>query len=387
MKVCQVTPYFRPHVGGVESHVEALAGSLARLAVQVTVLTSRGKGEAREEKIGPVRVVRLPTFANLFMTPVSPGIARFLREDSFDIVHSHSPPPLSAYFASRARSRGRFKHVLTYHCDLEIPGPLGRLAVATYVASLGESTLRGADGVVATTKTYAETSRELWKRPDIEVIPNPVDCARFRPDLDGSALRDRLKLGNARVALFVGRLTHHKGVEDFVRSAAFTARDVVHVVVGDGPQKRALEGLARSTGVAHKFAFVGRADNHDLPLYYNLSDVVVLPSVSRLEAFGIATIEAHACGKPVVVSDIPGVREVITDGETGLVAQPFDPEDLAEKISRVLADAQKAKAMGVAARKHAIETYETGRVAKKVLGFYERLLERPAAITAAAPRT
>jgi glycosyltransferase involved in cell wall biosynthesis len=366
--------------------VETLAESLARHGVAVTVLTSRGIGEVREEMLGSIHVVRLPALANLFMTPVSPSITRFLRANRFDIVHSHSPPPLSAYFAGRARSRTGFRHVLTYHCDLEIPGPLGRLAVAAYASSLGEITLRGADGVIATTKTYAETSRELWKKADIEVIPNPVDCERFRPDVDASALRDRLKLGNAKVALFVGRLTHHKGVEDFVRSATHTARNVVHVVVGDGPQRRALEGLARSTGVAHKFVFVGRAENHDLPLYYNLSDVVVLPSVSRLEAFGIATIEAHACGKPVVVSDIPGVREVITDGETGLVAQPFDPEDLAEKISQVLADKDKAKSMGLAARKHALETYETGRVARKVLGFYGRLLARPAAITAAAPR-
>src|SRR5438093_13296696 len=99
-----------------------------------------------------------------------------------------------------------------------------------------------------------------------------------------------------------------------------------------------MKRFANSMGVADRVRFLGRVSEENLPKVYAACDVFVLPSVSRLEAFGIVALEAMSTGKPVIVADIPGVREIIEDGRDGLLADPVNPRDLAEKIRRLLSD-------------------------------------------------
>jgi glycosyltransferase involved in cell wall biosynthesis len=235
--------------------------------------------------------------------------------------------------------------------------------------------VRAADAVVATTRTYAQTSRALWRREDVDVVPNAVDVARFAPGPESAAVRRRHELGTRRVALFVGRLTHHKGVEEFIRAARWTGDDVAHLVVGDGPRRAALEALAARVAPARKVVFAGRVDAAELPQYYRTAAVGVLPSTSRLEAFGIAALECMASGRPVVVSDMPGVTEVIEPGATGLLAEPLDPQDLAEKIARLASDPELASAMGKAARARVEQRFTLRAVTDEVERVYARVLK------------
>src|SRR5207237_8181353 len=107
---------------------------------------------------------------------------------------------------------------------------------------------------------------------------------------------------------------------------------------GGGASLDAMKRLALSMGVADRVRFLGRISDDRLPEVYAACDVFVLPSVSRLEAFGIVALEAMSTGKPVIVADIPGGREVIEDGRDGLLADPVNPRDLAEKIRRLPSD-------------------------------------------------
>src|SRR5437667_7600211 len=104
-------------------------------------------------------------------------------------------------------------------------------------------------------------------------------------------------------------------------------------------------------GVANRVRFLGRVSDENLPKVYGACDVFVLPSVSRLEAFGIVALEAMATAKPVVVTDIPGVREVLENGVEGLLAEPVNPEELAAKISLLLGDAKLRREMGKRGRR------------------------------------
>lgn len=374
LRIAQVAPYLHPHVGGVESHVEAISAELARRGHDVEVVTSRLEGTAPSEMREGYLVTRVPTRRILFSTPITPRIGDALSARPRDLVHAHSPPPLSSHYAARwAREKG-VAFALTYHCDLEIPLPGGALVVETYRRTLGRLAVRVADAVVATTRTYAETSRSLWHRSDVHVVPNMVDAERFAPDEPPTLdVRRRHRLGNAPIALFVGRLAHHKGVEEFVRAAAWTA-PVVHLVVGDGPRREALEAMARGLP-AGRVVFAGRVEARHLPSYYRAADVGVLPSTSRLEAFGIAALECMASGKPVVVSDIPGVSEVLEPGVSGLVAEPLDAEDLAEKIRRVALDPELGRAMGKAARERVLRHFTLPRVVDRLLDVYRGALE------------
>ncbi len=375
LRICQVVPYYDPHVGGVESHVQSISEELARRGHDVTVVTSRVEGSEPREERGGVRVLRAPQRVNLFNTPVTRGLEDLVSVADPEIVHSHSPPPLTSYRAARWRSRNpEVPHVLTYHCDLDIPLPGGGVLVEAYRRTLGRYTLARADRIVATTSTYARTSRALWRRRDVDVVPNPVDVDRFHPGNGGKRLREELGVEDRTVALFVGRLAPHKGVGSFVRAADFTDPDVVHLVVGDGPEREALGSLAAQVDAGWKVRFAGRVPHGDLPRYYQAADMGVLPSTSRLEAFGIATLEAMASGKPVVVSDIPGVTEVIEEGVTGLLTDPLNPQDLAEKVNRLAGDPELRESMGRRGRERVLERFTTEAVVDRLEALYRDAL-------------
>jgi glycosyltransferase involved in cell wall biosynthesis len=374
MRIAQVAPYLAPHVGGVESHVEVVSAELARRGHDVTVVTSRLEGTPTVEARDGYVVRRVRQRANLFTTPVTPALGAALDEVAPDVVHAHSPPPLSSYFASRWTRRHGVPFVLTYHCDLEIPMPGGATLVEIYRRTLGRATVRAADALVATTRTYAQTSRALWSRSDVHVVPNCVDTERFTPDGQGAerVRRRHLIPASAPIALFVGRLTFHKGIEEFLRAAEGTG-DVVHLVVGDGPKREAFEAMAQASSARKRIVFAGRVDAADLPAYYRAASVGVLPSTSRLEAFGIAALECMASGRPVVVSDIPGVTEVIEPDVTGALAEPLDAADLAKKIVRLTRDAELAASMGKAARARVLERFTLGAVADQLEDIYGKL--------------
>ncbi|HWG90154.1 MAG TPA: glycosyltransferase family 4 protein [Candidatus Thermoplasmatota archaeon] len=375
MRIAQVAPYYHPHLGGVESHVETISEELARRGHDVHVVTSHLEDTPLQEERHGVTIHRVPQLFNLFTTPVTPRLEEALRKHGpYDLVHAHSPPPVTAWYSARAARKLRTPHVLTYHCDLEIPSIVGPAVVGIFRRTLGRYTVNHSEALVATTRSYAATSRALWHRGDVAVIPNPVDPSRFSPNIKGDAIRRRHNVGDRPVALFVGRLTHHKGVDDFVRAAQFTPANVVHLVVGGGPWDGHLQRMVKDLGVEGKVILAGKVDYHDLPRYYAAATMGVLPSTSRLEAFGIAALEAMATGRPVVLSRMPGMQEVIEDAETGLLAEPADPKDLAEKITRIALDPELAASMGKRGRARILEGFTLERVVDALEKVYEGVL-------------
>ncbi|MCI0497746.1 MAG: glycosyltransferase [Thermoplasmata archaeon] len=373
MWIQQVAPFFHPHVGGVESHVRDISIELIRRGHEVEVLTPRYDPALPESDVHmgvPIRRSRM--LFSAFSTPCSPAIRKDI-DPRADIVHVHTPPPLTEYFAVRGSLHLGKPVVLTHHCDLEIPSCLGPLITGVYRRTLGRSAISKADRLVVTTRSYAATSRYVWRyRPT--VVPNTVDIHRFRPDIDGEAVRMREGIGRGKVAMYVGRIVFHKGLEYFIRSAMHTGDDVLHLIIGSGPKTEELKALARRTGVADKVHFRGYVSDEELPQFYAAADVLVLPSVSRLEAFGIVGLEAMASGKPVVLSNIPGVRDVITHGEEGFLADPMDPLDLGRKISSIMEDPVAASEMGRKGRQHVVDKYSLKGVGDILAPLYRDVL-------------
>ena len=381
VRIALVSPWFSPHFGGVESHVRTLSRELARRGNDVTVVTSRHDPSLpSEEWMDGFRIVRVRPRFILMRTPITPRMRSSLRDLSVDIVHAHSPPPLASHYAGTVASERGIPYVVTYHCDVELPSAFGSLVESFYRRSLGANTLRNADRVIVTTRTYAATSRAIWSY-NPSVIPNAVDHRRFRPDVDGSKVRASLNISpEVPIVLIVGRIVPHKGVEHFVEAARYVP-DARFVVAGGGALLEAMKRLAASMGVADRVRFVGRVSEEKLPEVYAACDVFVLPSVSRLEAFGIVALEAMATGKPVIVADIPGVREMIEDGRDGLLADPVNPRDLADRIRRLLADPEGRRAMGARAREKVLDSFSIERVTDRIEGVYRAVLDGKGAAT------
>ena len=373
MRILQVTPYYLPHAGGVESHVRAVATALHQLGEEVTVLTSRyDRTLPAEERVDGVRVVRAPTRAVLWNTPLDVGVRRLVREIEADVVHVHYPPPLTAYYVARGLRASRTPLCLTYHCDLYLAGPLGRAATAIYERLFLPPTLRRVQRFIVHTRSYGATSRALRGRP-LTIIPSSVDLDRFRPGPPDEALRRRLGLEGRRVLAFTGRLVPHKGLDSLLRALPSLPSDVTALLIGQGPRLPALAASARRLGVEDRVVFCPSVSDADLPGYLRLADLFVFPSQNRLEGFGLAVAEAMAIGLPVLIADMPGVREVIEPGREGLLAEPMIPGDFAAKIRDLLDDPDRRRAMGAAGRARAERRYGVTGVAEELLSVYRDL--------------
>jgi glycosyltransferase involved in cell wall biosynthesis len=373
VRIVQVSPFFYPHAGGVESHVRSIAGELARLGHDVTVVTSRhDRSLPEEESFEGYRIVRARTWGVVYNTPIAPATRRVIASMSADVVHLHFPPPLTSYFGVRGLPRGGTPRCLTYHCDLYLEGAIGSLLTGLYSTIFLPATLNRVDRVIAHTRSYATTSRALRGRP-LEIIPSAVDTRRFRPDVDGSVVRQRLGLENHRVLAFTGRLVPHKGVDVILRALRELPKDVALLAVGHGPRLDDLRSLARRLGVESRVRFCTDVTDDELPLYLRAADLFVFPSQNRLEGFGLVVAEAMASGLPVIIADMPGVREVIEPGREGLLVEPLIARDLVDRIQELLDDPARRRAMGIAARTRAEERYSLEQVARRLLTVYEGL--------------
>ena len=165
---------------------------------------------------------------------------------------------------------------------------------------------------------------------------------------------------------------YFKGVDVLIK-----ALPMLHVtcyilhVVGDGDLRSEYERLATRLGIADKVNFISKVPNNDLPKYYQQCDVFVLPSINQGEAFGMVLLEAMACGKPVIASRLPGVRSVFKNGKQGLLVEPGNAADLAEKIEIILGDNDLAKKMGGEGRMLIEEKYIWNKAGERLDEVYQ----------------
>lgn len=199
----------------------------------------------------------------------------------------------------------------------------------------------------------------------MRVMPLGTDPVHFRPGVDPGALRTRFGLpdGDTRWLVTVARLQRHKGIDTVIQALPAIlagAPDVRYAVAGSGPDRERLERLAEQVGVRHCVRFLGAVDDQDLPALYNLGSVYVGASrrSERLgvEGFGIALVEASACGLPVVAANSGGIPDAVREGETGFLVPPEEPAAFAAAICRLLADPATGKRIGQNGRR-AVESY------------------------------
>lgn len=371
MKILQICPYFYPHIGGVESHVLSLSYALTTRGHEVGVYTAKYDPHLPDkEVIEGITVHRVKPVIDIFTTPIIPKVKKILKKESADVIHSHTPPPFIEYYASRACKRTRIPYVITYHCDPEIPNLLSRPLTNIYRRTFGYYALIHSNKIIVHTQTYSATSRALWKFDPV-IIPSAINIKRFHPDNDGSEVRKIHKIGDNKIVLFVGRFRYHKGLEHLIEAAAKMNKDYRYILVGSGDHIKNLKSLIGKFKLEEQFIFPGHVSPELLPKYYAAADLFVLPSVMRLEAFGLVIVEAMASGTPVVISDIPGVREVIADKEHGYLAEPANPIDLAKKINKILENPDLQKKFGRAGRKKVEESFDWNKVIKNIEDVYK----------------
>lgn len=199
-------------------------------------------------------------------------------------------------------------------------------------------------------------------RLDVRTVPLGTDPVRFRPGIEPSSVRARYGLDGRRWLLSVARLTPHKGIDTGLRVLARLREaypSLGYAVVGSGDQLSALEGMAHKLGVSDRVRLLTSVPDGDLPAVYNCAEIYL--GLSRLtdlaaEGFGISLVEASASGVPVVAGRSGGIPEAVRDGETGLLVDAEQPEEVSRALRSLLEDRNLALRLGSAGRR-AVESY------------------------------
>ena len=372
MRILQLGKYYEPYVGGIETHLALLADGLASRGVEVEVLVhNRGRRTVRDTVRG-VPITRVGALARMMSTELSPRLVMELSR-SYDILHLHTPHPMGmlAYLAAR---KPRHTLVVTHHSDI-----VRQAGVGAILRPLFSEVMSRADAVIATSRAYLESSRELRPVKDkVQVIPYGIDLTRFSPALRQSEVARALRAQfGERLILAAGRLIYYKGFEVLLDALRCLRGHLL--LVGDGPLRAKLVNKAQRLGVKDRVTFLGSIPNDQMGAFYGAASVFALPSTARSEAFGIVQIEALASGLPVVNTALAsGVPYVSVNEQTGLTVEPNNPDQLARALNRILDDKNLASRLGAAARERALALFTSERMVEETWHLY-RSLREPAA--------
>lgn len=287
-------------------------------------------------------------------------------DDPFDIVHTHwwFPAGLAIWRALPRRARGGRQgsrapaRVLTMHgSDVRLAEQIGP-AHALFRAVLDEQSI-----TTAVSTWLANTARTMAPGREIRVEPMPVDARRFVPPQSGE--RDGI--------LFVGRLNAQKGIADLIAAMGEPSlRSAALHIVGEGPDRAALEALAHANGSAARLTWSGNLPPDALLRCYQRARVVAMPS--RNEGLGLVAVEAQLCETPVVAYDSGGVVDVVRTDAGGTLVPVGDIAQLARALSEPLADAALMAQRGALARSAMLAHFSTDAVGRRYLALYHDAL-------------
>ncbi len=356
-------------LGGAELALFALIDTLDRDAWAPTLLCDDVAGTEPLRRLAaarglPVRLVG-PLPLGLDGARALPSLARTLRALRPAVFHAHLTSALSCKYALAAAVLARIPAVVA--TQQLVPGfPVdhsNRLQLRLLSRQI--------DRYIAVSHDIAQTlvSRFGYPPSRVEVVHNSVALERFARPRDG-ALRAVLTGGHERpIVLTCARLDEQKGIDVLLRAVP-SLPEAQFVLAGEGPERERLERLAAELGIADRVSFLGARG--DVPELLAACDVVALPS--RYEGASLAVLEAMAAGRPLLTSAIPGTVELVSDGDTALLAPPGDVAALAAGLRRLLDDPQLREALGRRARERAAAEFSTTVMGERVAAIYSQIL-------------
>ncbi len=391
MRIAQIVCSYPPYYGGMGNVVFQTASELTKLGHEVEVLTPDyypmqeiKSATAEPEEYHAPEVKERIDYATRLKPALQYGNAAYIPQiqnelDRFDLVHLHYPFFGVANLVRKWKLRNPKKPlVITYHMDTRAPSWKG-LFFKYYSKFWMPRILGATDKLLVSSFDYLNASQARGLYPDKWIeLPFGVDTEKFAPREKPEELFLRHNLSSdLPTVLFVGGMDsahYFKGVSVLLEALLGLKRNkmpVQAVFVGDGELRADFELRSKWLRLDDLAHFVGQVSDDDLPYYYNLADLFVLPSVSQSEAFGMVLLEAMASGVPVVASDLPGVRTVAQEG--GVVVPPNSPQALAEAIYSFFSQNNQAdRSQNV--RQVAMDKYSWPVIVKKLDEVYQQLV-------------
>ncbi len=385
MKILQINKLYYPWVGGVEKVVQQIAEGLngkdynpptassrsrseRAPDFEIEVLCCQPKGKRSIEEIKGVKVYRASSFGIFWGMPFSFDFFKLFKKLSkeFNIIDFHHSFPLGdlAIFLFRPRA----KLILHYHSDIV------RQRIFNFLLNpLIFNTLKRAQKIIVSSPNILKNSPYLKNfQKKCEVIPCGVDIKKLQDEVNQEEV-EKIKERHGEFVLFVGRLNYYKGLEYLIESMEKLSAKLL--IIGEGPQKKNLEFRIKNLGLKNRIYFLPFQKEKELLNYYRACSVFVLPSTFKSEAFGLVLIEAMACGKPVISTELgTGTSFVNRNGVTGFVVPPKNSKALALAIKKILEDKKLAQEFGQNAFERAASEFSLEKMLEKISAVYGSIL-------------
>lgn len=359
---------FGPKKGGSQTYAQEVASNLCHLGQEVVFLTRTQEGYKEFDAMLPFEVIRRQSKVQL-------GALFFkkLKTERFDAVYVTHRADFAALANTASRLLGKPYFISVYGGEI----------LHDFRASSVKRNLASARAVIAISNYTRRLLVDLGvSRSKVNVIPCGTDPQRFHPDVKGDRIRAKYGLEGREVILSVSRLVKRKGNANIVSALPAVLEKIPqahYLIAGKGPEEENLKNQIGRMGLSERVTFTGWVEDSELPEYYAASNLFVMPSFAahqgeNVEGFGIAYLEANACGKPVIGGRTGGVEDAIIHGETGLLVDPLDVTEIGNAISEILGSRRKAREMGKKGRERVEREYNWLNVTERILELIERLV-------------
>lgn len=333
MRILVVVPHYFPAIGGVEAYSRAIVKHLKSLGHEVTVVTTGEK--AGRETLDAVRVIRLKPLFRLSNTPINPlwyfTLRKLIRTVKPDVIHAHSPVPFLADMA--VLTAGKRPVHITYHAGSMKKGAGGLIdgILGFYETHLLPRLFKKAASVGAVLPDFVKKHAQASTK--IAFTPPGIDTATYTPDRSRQRDID---------VVFVGRLettSKWKGVDILLEALKKLTHDkplIRAAIIGKGDAVAEYQSFVKAHGLDKNVEFITTLTGEEVIPYYQRAKIVVLPSKTEAESFGMALAEGMASGAAAIGSRIGGIPSVIEHEKSGLLVTPNNTEELAMSIRRLL---------------------------------------------------
>jgi glycosyltransferase involved in cell wall biosynthesis len=382
-RICLVTHFFPPHMGGIEKVSYEQSKLLIKSGYEFDVLTSKVKGQSEN----PIKGLRVFPYSSLKLAekfgipyPILTihaykHFAKIIK--NCDLVHIHGHVYMSSYLAAKLAKKYHKPLIVTQHNTfidykswLTILEHLNDLVI-------GKPILKKADQILTVSK---ETKKYVLKlgadKSKTSVMYNGVDIKCFRI---GQKEESRIKLGlpkNCKIIFSVRRLVYKNGLDTLIESIPLITQnypEVMFVVAGKGPSRKVIEDHIKELGIESNIKLTGFVSDEELPTYYNSADYFILPSASG-EGLPLVLFEAMACGLPVIATTVGGTPEIIDHMKNGVLVPPRNPEKMAKALIRLLTAEHLGKVIGQQARRDVTCRFSWEENVKKLDDIYKKFL-------------
>ena len=364
LKILHVYKDFEPPIhGGMERHI-ALMCRFQREWADVEALTCSRSFRTRVIDRDGTKVTEVGELGRFQSAPASPLFPLYMRMKKADVVVVHVPNPTAELGWLMTRPKGKL--VVRYHSDV-----VRQAAAMKVYRPFQQSLLRHADVIIPTSQNYVDTSETLRLFTDkcrvISLGMMPEDFAN--PNLD-LVKAYHAKYGESFL-LFAGKHRYYKGLHVLVEAAQWI--NVPIVIAGDGPETEALKKQAAALGVT--IHFPGPLTQEEMVAHLHACSLVAFPSVERSEAFGISIMEAHACGKPVIATQLgTGVEFINAHDITGFNVPVGDAKAFSDAVNQLTADDTLRLHLGAAAKARIESEFDARHIARLEYEIYKELV-------------